>query len=180
MRPIIPAALLVFAGLALAGCAALGPAPERAPMVSVLENGEHRITSQPWAEDIENARAEGVLTVLNLRTEEEMEASGFDERAAVEAAGLNYVHIGFRQPETLTDDVLDRALATLRDAEKPVLMHCRTSNRAAAIWAAHRALDDGLSFDDAYAEAAGIAAKPEKLALFKNRVAAYVAERSGR
>ena len=80
--------------------------------------------------------------MIDLRTDNE---PGFAaERAAVEAAGLRYIHIpvagiGF----DLTD------AAKLRDAladapEGHVLLHCRSGGRAGALWGLAQGFDQGM------------------------------------
>ena len=66
---------------------------------------------------------------------------------------MAYANPGFQGPDQLTDTVLDESLALLRDADRPLLMHCASANRTGAVWLAHRVLDGGLSVDQALIEA---------------------------
>ncbi len=79
-------------------------------------------------------------TVINQRHESEIE--DFDERAVVTELDLAYENPAFGGPGELTDEVLDRTLELLREAERPILMHCNSGNRTGAAWMAYRALDD--------------------------------------
>jgi uncharacterized protein (TIGR01244 family) len=109
------------------------------------------LAGQPSAEDLAEAKKLGIKTVLNLRPNAEQK--GFDERAAVEAAGMAYLHIPIAGPDDLTDETFDIARKQLKKAERPLLLHCATANRVGAIWLPFRVLDDGIAFDAALAEA---------------------------
>jgi uncharacterized protein (TIGR01244 family) len=130
------------------------------------------LASQPSAADFALARHLGVRTVVDLRTADE--ARGFDEPAAVRGLGLAYVTIPMKGPDDLTDEALDRGRDVLRTAERPILVHCSSANRAGALWLVARTLDGGLSWEDALAEAhaAGLTAPA-----LEERARAYVDRR---
>ena len=109
------------------------------------------LAGQPTAEDLAQAKKEGIETVINLRPEAELKT--FDERQAAEAAGLAYVHIPFAGADEATDAVFDEARKQLKAAKRPILLHCGTANRVGAVWLPHRVLDGGLTWDAALAEA---------------------------
>ncbi len=94
----------------------------------------------------------GVKTVVNLRTDQEMSALGFDEKEAVENAGMNYIHIpmGFELPDA---PELQKAMDALDGAtDAPVLLHCGSASRSGVIWALYEGLHGHMSADDAIAE----------------------------
>ena len=67
---------------------------------------------------------------------------------------MNYVHLPFRSPDSLTDEVFDRVRKILGDPErKPVFVHCGSANRVGAVWLVHRVLDDKVPLDRALKEA---------------------------
>ncbi len=68
----------------------------------------------------------GYRTVIDLRAPEEQR--GFDEAETARQIGLTYVNIPVT-PATLDQATIDRFLNALRKAERPVLLHCSTSNR---------------------------------------------------
>ncbi|MBZ0253064.1 MAG: hypothetical protein K8I02_06955 [Candidatus Methylomirabilis sp.] len=111
------------------------------------------IASQPGEGDFQKIREAGVKSVVNVRAAGEVTA--FDEKKVVEGLGMAYANPGFT-PDTLDDAAFDAALAALHGADKPVLLHCSSANRAGAVWLVHRALDDGLSYEDALAEARAV------------------------
>lgn len=109
------------------------------------------LASQPAPEDFEQAKMGGVRTVINIRHPSEQ--GSFDEAAHVRGLGLNYENPAWNGPDELTDDIIEQQLELLRTAERPILFHCSSANRVGAIWLIYRALDGGLSNEQALAEA---------------------------
>jgi len=172
LRGLSPLFLSAFALGACAGTQPAPPAPAKAaptgtpPTLAVTEitplaladtPNVHAFaglltSGQPTVAGLEAAAALGVRTVLNNRKDSELEKVPFDERAVVEGLGMSYVRIPWGGPEELTDEVLDRSLAFLREAERPALYHCASANRVGAAFAAWRALDHGVELEQALAE----------------------------
>ncbi len=115
----------------------------------------------PDAAALQEAKAAGVTTVIDFR--KASEGTGFDEKAGAEALGLNYVNIPFQNEAELTDEVFDSTRASLKGLKGAALMHCRSGNRAAAAWLPYRVLDDGVSWEQALAEAKAIGLKAPAL-----------------
>lgn len=109
------------------------------------------LASQPAPEDFVQAKAGGVKTVINIRHPSEQ--GDFDEAAHVRDLGLNYENPAWNGPDELTDEIIEQQLQLLRTAERPILFHCSSANRVGAIWLIYRALDGGLSNEEALAEA---------------------------
>lgn len=113
--------------------------------------GQVYLAGQPDEEDVPGLKAKGIKTVVSLRTDGEV---SWDEKSAVEAAGMKYVNVPFLSDEELTDEVFDQVRAVLRDKQQqPVLLHCGAAVRVGAVWMAHRVLDDGLGIEEALKEA---------------------------
>ena len=113
--------------------------------------GRMLLCGQPSAEDFEAAKKRGIKVVVTLRKKDEVD---WDEDATVKDLGLEFHRFGFQRPDALTDKVFDQCRKLLANSKKrPVMLHCASANRVGAIWAAHRVLDDGLSIEDALAEA---------------------------
>jgi uncharacterized protein (TIGR01244 family) len=102
---------------------------------------------QPSAEALAQLKSLGFATVVNLRTPQEGAA---EERAAVEAQGLRYVNVPFTlETFSLADvEAVEKVLAD--PSAGPVLLHCHSSNRVGAVWAAIQARQ-GRGFDEALA-----------------------------
>jgi len=118
------------------------------------------LTSQPSAEAFEAAKAAGVVTVIDQRGD--AETPEFDERAVVTGLGLEYHNPTFGGPLPLTDEVLDETRALLRDAPKPLLIHCASANRTGTVWLAYRVLDCDVPIDEALIEAQQVGLRSEK------------------
>jgi uncharacterized protein (TIGR01244 family) len=122
-----------------------------APVVLELPNGrmvgpDVATGGQPDVEQIEELAAAGFRTVVDLRTADE--PRGFDEAAAVRAAGMEYInlpvgtHIG--------DETFAALRAILDDAGKgPVLVHCASGNRVGGALIPHLVLDRGIDLETA-------------------------------
>jgi thiosulfate/3-mercaptopyruvate sulfurtransferase len=109
------------------------------------------LASQPGVEDFKQARMGGIRTVINQRHAGENKE--FDESEVVTSLGMAYYNPAWNGPDELTDEIIDQTRDLLKTAERPVLLHCSSANRTGAIWLAYSALDRGLSWDEALAEA---------------------------
>jgi uncharacterized protein (TIGR01244 family) len=125
-------------------------------------------------EDIAELADAGIRRVITLREDGEL---GWDERAGVEAAGIEFVALGFREPETLTDAVFDRLRALLATDGVPTFLHCASANRVGAAWIPYRVLDQGVPLEQALAEAREIGLSTEA---YGRLAAAYVERQAGR
>ncbi len=119
------------------------------------------LASQPDKAGFEAVKNEfGVKTVINLRLPDE--TPKLMEPALVKDLGLDYVAVPFKGPDTLKDEIFDRARQVLKDESKrPILMHCKSGNRVGAIWYAYRVLDEGIDPEVAMKEAKAIGLRKE-------------------
>ena len=116
------------------------------------------IAGQPSQQGLREMRAQGVTTVVNLRTPEEMARIGFDEPALIGELGVDYVFLPVRgstaypyAPETVT-----RLAEALRQAKGKVLLHCTVAWRASHLFAAYLIQERGVPIDTALAYARAI------------------------
>ncbi len=113
--------------------------------------GDLFFSGQFTPEDVEVLKERGIKRVITLRTDGEVD---WDEEAALKAAGIELIKIPFRKPESLTDEVFDKARKTLSDdTSKKTLFHCGSANRVGGVWMTHRVLDQGVPMDKALEEA---------------------------
>ena len=113
--------------------------------------GHNLLCGQPSAEEFAEAKRRGIKIVITLRGDDEID---WDEAATVKQLGLEFHQLGFRAPETLTNEILEESLALLAESNMtPVMLHCASANRVGAIWLAHRVLNDGVSYENASKEA---------------------------
>jgi uncharacterized protein (TIGR01244 family) len=104
---------------------------------------------QPSEADLGRLAAEGVTTVIDLRTDGE--PRGYDEPAAAAAAGLRYLSVPVAGPRGLGKETAAALHAALSSAEGGVLVHCASSNRVGALLALAAVYHDGVSVEDALA-----------------------------
>ena len=117
----------------------------------VHKYGNVYLSGQPTEQDLPLLKADGMRTIINLRPNKEL---SWDEGAAVNRAGMKYVHVPFRGEDELTSKVFDQVLGVLGDKESgPMLLHCGGADRVGAIWYAHRVLNDKLDPVEAELEA---------------------------
>jgi uncharacterized protein (TIGR01244 family) len=88
--------------------------------------------------------------------------------------GMGYHNVPWNGPDELTDERFDTVRELLRTAERPLLLHCSSGNRVGAMWLAYRALDDGLSYEEALREAKIVGMKTPA---FETKAKSYIERR---
>jgi uncharacterized protein (TIGR01244 family) len=115
---------------------------------NVSRAGRVFFAGQPGAASLRAAAADGVGLVINLRPGPEMAKVPFDEPALVAELGMRYVSIPVTTPAFSSADV-DRFTEALAATDRPVLLHCASSNRCGGLWAAYLVREHGLDLDKA-------------------------------
>jgi uncharacterized protein (TIGR01244 family) len=97
------------------------------------------IAGQPTERALRELRAQGVTTVINLRSPEEMARIGFDEPKLIAELGMKYVYIPMRGNEALpyAPDGLQKFTEAMKAADGKVLLHCTIAWRASHLWGAY-------------------------------------------
>jgi len=109
--------------------------------------GRLYLAGLPDVEDFPLWKEKGVETVVTLLSDDEID---WDEGAAVRGTGMQFVQI----PYGNDDEVFDRTREVLREnGDRPLVLHCKASNRVGAVWLTHRVLDEGANLQRALAEA---------------------------
>ncbi len=131
---------------------------------------------QPRVEHFARLKADGVKSVLNLRTPGEHRAE--EEEAAVREAGLAYFNIPvvYSAP---TEAQVDEFLRLTDDpANRPMFIHCTAAIRVGAFWMIRRVLRDKMPPDAALEEArkVGLVNAPH----LEEFAEGYIASRNGR
>ncbi len=119
----------------------------------VVDAGPLYIAGQPSEAAIRELVASGVKTIINLRTQPEMDnrrAVPFDEAALMKELGVNYVHIPLGGPDTPYTPAAVEAFATaFEGADSKVLLHCTVAWRASHMWAAYLVKKKGWTMEEA-------------------------------
>lgn len=97
------------------------------------------IGGQPTERALRELRAQGVTTVVNLRSPPEMTRVPFDEAALVKELGMEYVYLPMRGTAELPySPAAVKSFATaMSNAKGKVLLHCTIAWRASHLWAAY-------------------------------------------
>jgi len=149
-------------------CLAMATAAQAQGIQNFLKiNTEFCSGGQPTLAQLAELKAQGITTVINLRTVGE---NGFDapaEEAEVKKLGMKYVHIPVSNQAGPKDEQADEFLKVTDDAKnRPVFIHCGSANRVGAFFMIRRVLRDGLTFDAAKTEATKIGLRSAQLEEF--------------
>lgn len=159
MSPRWKHALVTLAAVTLLTAPALAAEPPADPGFGIVNAVEAEpgllIAGQPTAQQLKAAGKAGYHTVLDLRSR--VEDRGFNEEKTVRKAKMAYTNVEVT-PDTLTQSKVLYFLMMLREAERPVLLHCHSGNRAGALYYAWLVLEKAVPEDQALeqARAAGL------------------------
>jgi uncharacterized protein (TIGR01244 family) len=120
---------------------------------AIADVGPAFVAGQPTADALRSMKAAGVTTVINLRTQPEMDDRQqvpFDEEALVKELGMTYVHIPLGRADTpYTPAAVAAVDAAMKAAPGKVLLHCTIAWRASHMWAAYLATFKGYTQEQA-------------------------------
>lgn len=126
---------------------------------------------QPTAEDLHEAQALGLKTVVDLRMRSETAMPNAD---MVEQSGLDYVNIEVNKAQ-LSSRYIDNLEETLAQHQGPYLVHCATGARAALLLVLSKARCEGWTakraFDEAKAMGYDVQGSPEFAAFVREMTA---------
>jgi uncharacterized protein (TIGR01244 family) len=144
----IPVILMLAQGL---GAAAQQPAALQ-PIRNFLQASPEFCTGgQPRPEHFAKLKADGVKSVLNLRTPGEHRAA--EEKEAAERAGLKYFNIPVVYTDPKDEQVDEFLRLTDAAANRPMFIHCTAAIRVGAFWLIRRVVRDGWTWDAALEDA---------------------------
>ena len=156
-------ALVVVCLLAVPAMAQQAPAIQNFLKI----NTEVCTGGQPTLAQLAELKAQGITTVINLRTAGE---AGFDaaaEEAETKKLGMKYFHIPVSNQAGPKDEQADEFLKVTDDAKnRPFFIHCGSANRVGAFFMIRRVLRDGMTYEAAKAEADKIGLRSQALADF--------------
>jgi uncharacterized protein (TIGR01244 family) len=124
------------------------------------------VGGQPTAEELQNLRANGYRTVVNLRTPDE-EGVLRDEERLAEDTGLNYSSIPV-SPDTLDDIAVQNFQgALIGDDRLPALVHCKGGGRAGVLTLLHLTINNGWSLAQALEEGNKLGIAPSETSPYR-------------
>lgn len=124
------------------------PPPELAPCQApgvprCVLAGDLILSAQPTPDGLRYLAGRGFTTVVSTRGLAEL---NWDERAVVESLGMRFVQIPMENPVwEITDAQVARLDSVLTHREGPILLHCHSANRTAALWGAWLAEKQGVA-----------------------------------
>ena len=152
MPSILTSVIVAFVLTAFAKAPTATQAPEPSSIRNFLRVSTDVCTGgQPRPEHFAALKADGVKTVLSLRTPGEYR--GDEEEAAVKAAGMTFINIPVVYSAPATESV-DQFLRVTDDPKnRPIFIHCTAAIRVGGFWLIRRVLRDNWTWDAALAEA---------------------------
>ncbi|WP_296071279.1 dual specificity protein phosphatase family protein [uncultured Agrobacterium sp.] len=89
--------------------------------------GQFFRSNQPTTEQLTRYTEDyGIKTVINLRGANEGESWYRDELETSKKLGLNHIDFGMSASRELTMSQVNQLVAIMRDAPKPILIHCKS------------------------------------------------------
>jgi uncharacterized protein (TIGR01244 family) len=107
------------------------------------------IGPQPTAQDLQEAKQQGIKTVIDFRMPSETPRPN-DE--LVKESGLNYGNIPVNKA-ALSQEQIGKLDEAVKSKEGPYLLHCATGTRAAMLLALSRARQHGWTAERTFEEA---------------------------
>jgi len=107
------------------------------------------IGSQPTSGDLEDARLQGVKTVIDFRLPSETATSN---ETLVRSHGLDYKNIPMNKERLSADQIGDLG-AAMQSKPGPFLLHCATGLRAALLLALSKAKKNGWTAEQTFEHA---------------------------
>jgi len=111
-------------------------------------------------------KAEGYVSVINLRTATEPGADIEAGRTAAQSAGLKYFHLPFNSAMPDAAAVSSFLGAVADPKNQPVFVHCGSANRVGGMWMIKRVLQDKWTVEQARAEAEAIGLREPAMIAF--------------
>jgi len=121
-------------------------------------SGQILLAGQPSESDFSKVAKAGFKRVLNLNPKKNLG----EESRICRRLWLDYYHLSFDDETQLSDDIFNQVRQFLvKSKAVPVLVHCESNDRSAAVWAAYRTLDQGIDLERSIQEARAMGLKTD-------------------
>ena len=160
LRPLYMGLVFTLLAMLWSSFAQAGDAASRHGLPSEGHPESGIITAaQPTEEQFRELAEAGVKTVINLRTDAEMDDLDFNQRELLASLGMNYYTLPVGSAEDLSAESARAFDELLSQAEGETLVHCASSNRVGALFALRAAHVAGQDVESAlqHGKAAGLA-----------------------
>ena len=122
------------------------------PFTDKQSDGRLIFAGQPTEDELRAFAALGGTTVINARTQIEMDRLKFDEAELCKELGLVYAHIPVSSSKLTAAEPFALGLA-LDENPGPILMHCGSGSRVSTIYGLHLIQSNQMTVDQAMAHA---------------------------
>lgn len=119
---------------------------------NLYKSGDFYFAGQPNLEMLKWLKSEGVLTIINLRSNDEnkdFEKLAFSEEAVANEMNFQYVSIPMKGKESFNPKTLKTFTETLESAEGKMLIHCKGAGRVTYVMMAYLIQSKGYTLEDA-------------------------------
>ena len=116
---------------------------------------DYFLSGQLAQPDFDFAKADGVVSVILVRLDNELGGLGFEPEPHIRGLGMHYVHFPIA-PATMSDEVAAKFVQTLTEIPKPVIIVDSNGNRAWGLWALYLGARWGVPVDEVAAVAAKV------------------------
>ncbi len=120
----------------------------------MFRSTSYYIGGQPNLETLRWLKAEGVTTIINVRSERENKEfadMAFDEAAMAKELGMAYASIPLGDKGTYRPQAVDTFAIVLKNHTGKAFLHCLSAGRASYLWVAYLVKYRGYSLNDAIA-----------------------------
>lgn len=131
----------------------LTPPGDNLTAYALWDLGEVLNAAQPDEKALRALASQGVKTVINLRTPQEMaqvKRGGFDEEAVAKELGMAYISIPIQAAADFSPANLERVAQALEGAQGRVLLHCQSAMRSTPMLVAYLVKYQGVPVQKAY------------------------------
>jgi uncharacterized protein (TIGR01244 family) len=159
---------LILALACVSSIAVLAQQPAAPGIQNFLKiNTEFCTGGQPTLAQLAELKAQGITTIINLRTPGEANFDAAAEEAETKKLGMKYFNIPVSNQAGPKDEQADEFLKLTDDAKnRPVFVHCGSANRVGGFFMIRRVLRDGMTFEAAKTEAQKIGLRSPQLEEF--------------
>jgi protein tyrosine phosphatase (PTP) superfamily phosphohydrolase (DUF442 family) len=142
---------IVAGGLTAGSCAAYWGAIQYQGNFHAVQKGTFYRSAQLSNDELRNAiREHKIRSILNLRGAHPGQAWYEEEIAVSQALGVTHYDYGLSAHRFVTKQQIGEVLDIIRDAPKPLLVHCKSgADRAGLVSALYRFAGEGVSADQA-------------------------------
>ena len=119
---------------------------------NLFQAGQFYFGGQPDEEMLRWLTDDGVKTVINVRTLEEMDThtnENFDEYTLANDLGMTYFHFPMGGNAGYSPQVVDTFAHTLETYKGKTFVHCKVGGRVSYLWMAYLIRHRGIPVDDA-------------------------------